>query len=58
MLSRCGLCFIAFVSNRQEGRNIPKIFCNQGMVQGVSESHNRMLGKPVAGVDDINAYML
>lgn len=49
-LSRCGQCFIAFVSNRQEQRTIPKISCNQDMVQGVSGSLNNMLGKYVAGV--------
>lgn len=43
-LSRCGLCFIASVSNRQEGRKIPKIFCNQSMVQGVSELLNKNAG--------------
>ena len=40
---------LAFVSDRQEGRKIPKIFCNQGMVQGVSEFLNKMLGNAVAG---------
>lgn len=50
-LSHCGLCFIAFVSDRQEGRTLPKIFCNQSMVQGVSEISTECLAtlwqKPV-----------